>query len=211
MGRPTYEEESNIKLKVFNMLPSDGRAVRWIHIEKQARHLKMSLTTVRKYLDQFEEVGMVKRQLVDAKPPGVYYSRVNLNVRIGYQFLPKTGFDVNSWLEELSEVSKLPKDQRELFLISCLEYFLSLINMFIIGGLKGKGGEKFFKLMRSIYITPTIQGLRRMCQSMNDISPRVLDDLVRRQGDKMLEELDVHLKIPIPSQREGHNWTYPSK
>lgn len=78
--------------------------------------------------------------------------------------------------------------------------------MFIIGSLKGKGGEKFFKLISSIYITPTIQGLRRMCQSMNDISPRVLDDLVRRQGDKMLEELDVHLKIPTPSHKEGSDF-----
>jgi len=206
MPRPTYKEEENIGMKVLNMLPGDGSPVRWIDIEKQARRIRMSLTTVRKYLDEFEQVEMVKREVLNTRPSSVYYARVGVNARIGYKFLPKAVFDVNSWLDELSEVSKLPENQRELFLVSCLEYFLDFINMQTIGSwlidFHEGNGEKYFKFIQSIYVTPTVQGISRLCKSMKDIAPKVLNELIKRQGDEMMQKLNLHLKISIPSHKE---------
>jgi len=205
MGRPSYKEKNNVKMKILDMLPSDGSPVRWIDIEKQARRIGMSLTTVRKYFDEFEQVEMVKREILNTRPPSVYYARISLNAKINYKFLPKAGFDVNSWLDELSEVSKLHENQRELFLTSCLRYFLTFLQMHTVASwlisLNGEKGEKYFKLIQSTYVTPTVQGLSRLCQSMKDIAPKVLNDLVKNQGDEMMRELDVHLKIPIPSHK----------
>jgi len=210
MPRPTYKEENSKRMKVLNMLPSDGSPVRWIDIEKQARRLGMSLTTVRKRLNEFEQGGRVKREVVATRPPGVYYSKVSIDAKIPYKFPPKACFDVNSWLEELEEVSKLPKNQRELFLSACLKYFLNFINMQTIASwliaLKGGNGEKFFEIMQSIYVTPTVQGISRLCRTMKDIAPDVLNELTKKQGDEMTQKLNVHLKIPIPSHKEGSDF-----
>lgn len=206
MPRPTYKEEKNIGMKVLNMLPGDGLPVRWIDIEKQARRLGMSLTTVRKRLNEFEQARIVRRDVTATRPPSVYYARVSINAKIRYKFPPKAGFDVNSWLEELGEVSKLEKNQRELFLSSCLEYFLNFINMQTTASwlisLRGGDGEKYFELMQSIYVTPTVQGISRLCKSMKDIAPKVLNELIKRQGDEMMQKLNLHLKISIPSHKE---------
>ena len=210
MGRPLYEKEKDIRIRVLNMLPSDGSPVRWTNLENQARRIKMSLTTLRKYLDQFEQVGMVKREVLHTRPPSVYYARISLNAKIGYMFQPKAVFDVNSWLEELSEVKKLPKNQQKLFLSSCLKYFLNFINMQTIASwlitLKGGNGEKFFEIMQSIYVTPTVQGISRLCRTMKDIAPDVLNELTKKQGDEMTQKLNMHLKIPIPSHKEGSDF-----
>jgi len=207
MGRPSYKEKNNIRMKLLDMLPSDDSPVRWIDIEKQARRIGMSLTTVRKYFDEFEQAEMVKREVLNTRPPSVYYARISLNAKIGYRFPPKAGFDVNSWLEELSEVKKLQKNQQKLFLSSCIEYFSNLINMQTIASwliaLKGGSGEKFFEIMQSIYVTPTVQGISRLCRTMKDIAPDVLNELIKKQGDEMIQKLNVHLKIPIPSHNEG--------
>jgi hypothetical protein len=77
-GRPTYKTESQLRELVLSFIPEDGTRIRRIDVEAKANNTGLSLSTVSKYLAKLETGRTVQREVdVDARPPGVYYRRMD--------------------------------------------------------------------------------------------------------------------------------------
>jgi len=77
-GRPRYRDENQVRERILSLIPEDDKGIRWIDLERKARSLGISLSTVRKYFTRLETGRIIERRVdQDARPPAVYYRRTH--------------------------------------------------------------------------------------------------------------------------------------
>jgi len=191
-GRSPSEAEAEAEKKVLNMLPQDGTRVGWSKLERQAEDMGMSLRTLRKHLDRFQEARVVARAVdTEARPPRVYYQLLTPEIFSKVvDWLPIKMQDNARFRAQISKIKnpKLMRKALDVFFESEICLLMAALLCIWRRGIdihENQQTRSFYKIMIENYIAPRITEVGLFCRTFGDATPDLLNDLCDHYMDRM--------------------------
>jgi hypothetical protein len=180
-GQNPGQAEKEARNKVLSMFPQNENRIGYSELAKKAKSQGMSFRTLRKHLDELEQVRLAAR-IVDtaAKPPRVYYQLMTSKVfRAIFDGLLPDALDTKRWVDGITGIEKPELRDRALGDLLEMQTNLLIMEMIRVWEWATTFSEKqqaqnFYKIMIESYLAQIIADLGNIFRAHLDALPRVL-------------------------------------
>jgi DNA-binding HxlR family transcriptional regulator len=186
-GQNPGQAEKEARSKVLSMLPQNENRIGWSELAEKASSQGMSFRTLRKHLDELEQVKLVAR-IVDttARPPRVYYQLMTSKVfRDIFDHISPDMLDTRRYVDGIAEIEN--SELRDRALGALLQMQTNLLIMEMIGVWdwgttfsETQQAQDFYRIMIESFLAKMIVDLGIIFRAHSDALSRVVPSFFDR-------------------------------